>query len=220
MSDKPNFISKLRASIFFSALLLGGFALFAAAILGTGDSGTRDVIKLRLEEDLKNSISQVVPDQVYDNDLLKQTMTIPGPNGKPLTIYQGTKDGKVSAVVYTVSQFGYSGEILVIMAVNTDGELLGVRVLAHTETPGLGDKIEAAKDDWILQFAGLSLSEPPSSQWGVKKDGGYFDEFSGATITPRAVVKAVKMGLEFFEEQKAQLLKPVSIEQKDENNGD
>lgn len=105
-----------------------------------------------------------------------------------------------------VSERGYSGEILVLMAVDVDGKMLGARVLKHTETPGLGDKIEVAKDKWILSFNGKSLGEPPADKWGVKKDGGVFDQFAGATITPRAVVKAVKGGMLFFSEHKAEIL--------------
>jgi electron transport complex protein RnfG len=93
-----------------------------------------------------------------------------------------------------------------MMGVDRDGHVLGVRVLKHTETPGLGDKIEPAKDDWIRAFEHKFLGDPPPEKWAVKKDGGVFDQFSGATITPRAVVKAVKGGLEFFEREKPVLL--------------
>ena len=108
--------------------------------------------------------------------------------------------------VHDCSLTDSEGEILVLMAVDVDGKMLGARVLKHTETPGLGDKIEIAKDKWILSFNGKSLGEPPADKWGVKKDGGVFDQFAGATITPRAVVKAVKGGMLFFSEHKAEIL--------------
>ncbi|MBF0256499.1 MAG: RnfABCDGE type electron transport complex subunit G, partial [Gammaproteobacteria bacterium] len=92
-----------------------------------------------------------------------------------------------------------------------EGRVLGVRVLAHAETPGLGDKIEVARDDWILDFNGLSLGNPPIERWQVKKDGGQFDAFSGATITPRAVVAAIREGLSFFQRHQTALVNPVSI---------
>jgi len=92
-----------------------------------------------------------------------------------------------------------------MMAVDAAGRILGVRVLAHKETPGLGDKIEVKKGDWILRFSGLSLGQPPEARWKVKKDGGEFDQFAGATITPRGVVAAVRRGLEFFRANQAQL---------------
>jgi len=203
---------KFRKSVVFQAILLGTFTLGATSILSSGDIGTRDAIKLRAEEDLKATIGQVVPQKVHDNDLLKSIITLDGLDGEPITVYQATKAGIVTAVAYSVSGPGYSGEIKTIMGVNQDGKILGVRIVSHTETPGLGDKIEIAKDKWILAFDGLSLGMPPESQWYVKKDGGRFSQFSGATITPRAVVKAVKSGLDFFEQQKEKLLTPVVVE--------
>jgi electron transport complex protein RnfG len=93
-----------------------------------------------------------------------------------------------------------------MMGVDRDGSVLGVRVIKHTETPGLGDKIDPAKSNWIYEFEGRSLGDPPPAKFAVKKDGGVFDQFAGATITPRAVVKSVKGGLEFFAREKARLL--------------
>ena len=93
---------------------------------------------------------------------------------------------------------GYGGDIHVLVAVKSDGSLAGVRVLAHKETPGLGDLIDEDKSKWIFSFNGLSLGNPPEKQWKVKRDGGSFDQFTGATITPRAVVKAVKKVLVYF----------------------
>ena len=204
-------MTKLRKSVIFQAILLGVFTLGATSMLSTSDLETRDDIKLRAEEDLKASIGQVVPDNLHDNDLLKSTLTINGANGEPVTVYQATKSGNVTALAYSVSGHGYGGKLKAIMAVTPAGKILGVRILSHAETPGLGDKIEIKKDDWILDFNDLSLGTPPANQWSVKKDGGRFDQFSGATITPRAVVKAVKSGLDFFEAQKTKLLKPVNI---------
>ena len=114
-------------------------------------------------------------------------------------------------MAYEVFGYGYGGEIAVILGVEASGQLLGVRVLSHAETPGLGDKIEEKKSNWILAFTGLSLANPPPAHWAVKKDGGKFDQFSGATISPRAVVRAVKTGLKFFEANKAKLLEEGKI---------
>ncbi|HET8791735.1 MAG TPA: RnfABCDGE type electron transport complex subunit G, partial [Modicisalibacter sp.] len=100
----------------------------------------------------------------------------------------------------------YSGDISLLVGIDANGELTGVRVLSHRETPGLGDKIEVRKSDWITQFAGLSLGNPPIEQWAVKKDGGVFDAFTGATITPRAVIGAIKRSLEYFASHRALLL--------------
>ncbi len=133
-------------------------------------------------------------------------MLLTGADGKELKVYQGTKAGKVTALVWETVGFGYAGEIRTIIALDPEGKILGTRVLSHKETPGLGDKIEAAKADWITKFTGLSLGNPPEDQWKVKKDGGQFDQFSGATITPRAVVKSLHEALQFFAAHKAEML--------------
>lgn len=202
--------SGFRKTVVFQAILLGTFTLLATALLSISDIGTRDTIKLRVEEDLKASIAQVIPNDLHDNDLLKSTVLFKGPDGEPLTVYKATKDGAISALAYIVNGFGYAGKITAIMAVNPKGEILGVRILSHAETPGLGDKIEVKKDDWILGFDGLSLDLLPEREWGVKKDGGHFDQFTGATITPKAVVKSVKEGLLLFADQKKGLLAPTA----------
>ena len=110
-------------------------------------------------------------------------------HGKDITVYRARKDGKVTGVAYEIYGTGYAGEIKLMLGVDAEGNMLGVRVLAHKETPGLGDKIEVKKGDWILRFTGMSLGNPPAEKWEVKKDGGQFDQFAGATITPRAVVR-------------------------------
>lgn len=209
MKQQAFISTEFRSSVFFQAILLGTSALVATTLLSTGDLETRDTIKLRAEEDLKQSIGQVISDQLHDNDLLKSTVSLMGSNGEPITVYQGSKDGSITALAFSVSSYGYGGKILAIMALNPAGEILGVRILSHAETPGLGDKIEIEKNDWILGFNGLSLASTPAQDWAVKKDGGRFDQFSGATITPRAVVKAVKQGLDFFVSQQDKLLTPV-----------
>lgn len=201
---------RFRNTVAYQALLLGGSALIATALLSFANLATRDAIALRLEEDLKRSISQVVPAELYDNDLLESTITEIDANGESVVVYQGTKDNKVSALIFEVSGNGYSGEIRSILAIDPDGTVLGVRVLSHAETPGLGDKIEVEKDDWVLGFGGLSLRAPPKESWSVKKDGGHFDQFTGATITPRAVVKSIRSGLELYEMKKQVLLTPVA----------
>ncbi len=198
--------TRFRTTVAYQAILLGASTLIATTLLSIGNFATEDAIALRLEEDLKASISQVVPAKLYDNDLLASSITETGERGNSLFVYQATKNNVVTAVIFEISENGYSGVIRSILAVRPDGRILGVRTLAHSETPGLGDKIEFAKDDWILGFDGLSIDDPPRDSWRVKKDGGHFDQFTGATITPRAVVKSVRTGLEFFEFKKHVLL--------------
>jgi len=200
--SKPSF----REKIPYQAILLGGFALAASTMLATGNESTKEDIAQRLREDLLASLEQVVPPKNHTNDLLQDVITLPRKDGTIATIYRGSKDGAVSALAYGMTGQGYAGAINVIMGVDASGQVLGVRVLSHAETPGLGDKIEINKDNWITKFTGLSFDNLIPEKWKVKKDGGVFDQFSGATITPRAVVKAVTTGLEFYKDNKDKLL--------------
>jgi Na+-translocating ferredoxin:NAD+ oxidoreductase subunit G len=199
---------KYRSRIGYQAMLLGGFSTLATALLVAGNIATKDVIKERHREDLLDSLAQVVPAERYDNDLLAHPLSINDENGQPLTIYRGTVGADVNTLAWVISGQGYAGEIRLILGLDKEGKILGVRVLSHAETPGLGDKIEVAKGPWILGFNGLSLGDPPPDEWAVKKDGGRFDQFSGATITPRGVVKAIKQGLRFFRAHRTELLTP------------
>ncbi len=197
--------SGIRSTLLYAGVL-GGFTTLAAALLVAGNLATRDAIAQRAQDDLLASLGQVVPASVHDNDLLKDTVTVRAADGTTLTVYRARRDGQVRAVAFRTEGQGYGGAISLVMGVDRDGKLLGVRVLAHSETPGLGDRIEPAKDRWITRFSGRSLDDPAPAQWGVKKDGGVFDQFSGATITPRAVVKAIKEGLLLFQSRRQELL--------------
>lgn len=202
-SPKPEHRQRLP----YQVALLGGVALLTSAAIGVADHLTRADIARRQLEDLQLTLQQVVPAAHYDNDLVRDTVTVNDGAGQPLTVYRARRGGQVQAVCFQVRAPGYGNTAMVIaLGVGRDGTLLGARVISHNETPGLGDKIESGKSDWILRFAGRSLGDPPPEKWAVKKDGGAFDQFTGATITPRAVVKAVKGGLEFFAAQRALLL--------------
>ncbi len=185
----------------YHGMLVGGVALLASAMLALGDNETRDVIAQRHAEDVQAMLSEVIPPEFHDNNLLQDKLMIDGKE-----VYQAHLESHVSAVAFQVAEPGYSGVITLIMAIDKNGSLLGVRVVSHTETPGLGDKMETARSPWILSFDGLNLTEDNDKQWGVKKDGGQFDQFTGATITPRAVVKAVKGGMLFFQQHKEKML--------------
>jgi len=124
-----------------------------------------------------------------------------------LPAYIAIKDGRPSAVILqAIAPDGYSGAIHLLVGIHADGRVAGVRVIGHRETPGLGDKIELAKSPWIRSFDGKSLTNPAADGWAVKKDRGEFDQFAGATITPRAVVGAVHRALQYFDAHKAELL--------------
>lgn len=216
--DRPDFKQKIS----YQALLLGGFSALATLLLVIGNLTTSDAIAQRQREDLLASLGQVIPADQYTNDLLNNTLQIRNDQGEMLTVYRGLMKNRVNALAYEIHGEGYAGKISLILGLDANGKILGVRVLSHAETPGLGDKIETAKDDWILGFNGLSLTKPKMKQWAVKKDGGQFDSFSGATITPRAVVAAIKTGLEFFDNHQTALLHlsdPDSVQPIQNNEG-
>lgn len=209
MSKKALLNPSYRNRIGYHTALLGGMAFIFSAMVALGNNSTKDAIKLRLKEDMQASLQQVLPATIYDNQPLEDILPLklPKTEEKTLTIYRARMAGKITGVAYqVVSTTGYAGPINIIMGIDNKGKLLGVRVISHTETPGLGDKIEAAKSDWITHFTGLSLKNPPPDKWKVKKDGGVFDQFTGATITPRAVVKAIKHGLVIFQEHQHEIL--------------
>jgi electron transport complex protein RnfG len=187
-------------------LILGAFCLGFGIVLALTDRVTVDDIGARALEDKQASLSQVIPDRIHDNNPVTDTVQMKNAHGKEITIYRARKDGKVTGVAYEIFGTGYAGEMKLMMGIDAEGKLLGVRVLAHKETPGLGDKIEVKKGDWILRFDGLSLGNPPAERWKVKKDGGQFDQFAGATITPRGVLVAIRSGLDFFAANKATLM--------------
>lgn len=201
--DRPSFQNRVG----YHAGLLGGFATMAAALLVIGNIATRDAIAQREAEDMRASLSQVIPATIHDNNLLDDLIELKT-DGETVDIYRAKMADNITAVAYRIVGYGYSGKIVLMLGVDATGKILGVRVLTHAETPGLGDKIETSKDDWIYSFDKLSLDNTPDSSWAVKKDGGQFDQFSGATITPRAVVKAVKAGLDFFRLHQVELLNP------------
>ncbi len=197
-------LDAMREKLSYQGLLLGSVALLTTAALVFASRATEADIRAAELLDLKQSLAIVLPGQ-YDNDITQDTLVLPGAAGD-VTVYRARHAGKVDAVVYRVTGHGYAGAIVCVMGISREGKILGVRVLKHSETPGLGDKIEPAKTKWIFAFDGKSLGEPAAEEWAVKKDGGVFDQFAGATITPRAVVKAVKGGLEFFDKERAKLL--------------
>lgn len=198
-----------RASL-QSAANLVFFAVIATAVLASTFFLTRDeIVKSEQAEKLK-LITQIVPPALFDNDIIQDTISIPS---DPLlgteditTAYRARLQGEPSAVVLeAVAPDGYSGKIWLILAVKPNGELAGVRAVAHKETPGLGDYIELPKSPWIKGFDGKSREVYMDADWKVKKDGGQFEYMAGATITPRAVVKAVHKALQYFEANRDKL---------------
>jgi electron transport complex protein RnfG len=200
----------LHKHILRVGLLLGLFAVVATTLVAFTETNTRDQIRENQRQALLSGINALIPHDQYDNAILQDTITLEATEElgteEPTTVYRARQNGENVAVVLTaIAPNGYSGKIKILVGIYSDGTLAGVRVIEHKETPGLGDKIEAKKADWILQFEGLSLKEPASAKWKVKKDGGEFDQFTGATITPRAVVGAIKGALEYFRTHRDEL---------------
>ncbi|MCK2087883.1 electron transport complex subunit RsxG [Thauera aromatica] len=191
--------------------LLGAYALICSALLAYGHSLTRSEIALREAEDLRTSLVQALPPELHDNDLLANTIQLERPDGTSTTIYRALRGAEVTAVAYNwTTEAGYGGPISLIVGVSSEGRIVGVRILSHSETPGLGDKIDIRKSNWIRSFEGRWFDPAAPQQWAVRKDGGDFDQFAGATITPRAVVGAVKASLEFFAAHRSRLLATVT----------
>jgi electron transport complex protein RnfG len=201
---------QLRAKLGYHSIFLGIIALAASASLALTDHSTHGAIRAAEARDLQQSLAQVLPQGFADNDLLKDQVTVKTEDGRETLVYRARIKGEAKGAVFQIIGHGYAGEIRILMGVDNTGRILGVRVIKHQETPGLGDKIEAAKARWIFDFDGKSLGQPPLEKWAVKKDGGQFDQFAGATITPRGVVKAVKGGLEFFASHRAAIFAEAS----------
>jgi len=187
-----------------TGIALAIFALVCTALLAVTNEGTKDRIAEEERLFTLRTLSEMVPATLYDNDLVTDSFQLIAPNylgnANPKTIYRArNNDAPVAAVISATAPNGYSGPIELLVAVNTHGKLMGVRVVKHKETPGLGDGIEIQRNDWITDFDGRSLSNPGHRGWAVKKDHGVFDQLTGATITPRAVVKAVHLCLQYFE---------------------
>ncbi|HQT25932.1 MAG TPA: electron transport complex subunit RsxG [Burkholderiales bacterium] len=199
----------LQTSLTTSLIMLG-FVVLTTLLLALTYGRTHDLITRSEEEEKLSLINQVLPPGISDNDLLHDTIEI-APNEllgnrTPVTAYRARFKGKpVAVVLEATAPDGYGGRIVLLVAILANGEISGVRVISQNETPGLGDYIEVAKSSWIKGFDHVSLASMPSEAWHVKKDGGKFDYMTGATITPRAVVKAVHKALEYFASNRAKL---------------
>ncbi len=201
------FFSAIKAST--QAISL--FAVVCAAVIAITQVSTRERIERNEREQEAQALYEIVPRNSIDNDLLADTLQVVAPelqgDDRPVTLYLARKNGQIKTVIMPlIAPDGYSGKIHMIAGINADATVAGVRVLAHKETPGLGDKVDIRKSDWVLSFTGKSKQSKDDARWAVKKDGGEFDQFTGATITPRAVVNAVSRGVDYFMANRALLL--------------
>lgn len=200
-----------------SGLLLGLIAMFGTALLTGVNALTHERILAQEKLRMMRQLNAIVPAGVYNNNLLEDRVEVhdqtvfrhPG----AVTVYRARMDEKPVAVLMIVTApDGYNGDIRILVGIDLQGTLLGARIMKHRETPGLGDPISLDRSDWILGFSGLSLRQPAVTDWTVKKDGGVFDQFTGATISPRAVVKTIRDSLLYFEANKTTLFNQVSKE--------
>lgn len=210
-------MAALAQSIRRSAIGLGLFAIITGGTIALTQQLTEERIAEQVARAEASALYEIIPESEHDNNLLEDTVTLPpGPRlaiDGPVTAWVARQDGKpVGLILPAIAPDGYSGNIHLLVGVNLDGVILGVRVTSHRETPGLGDKIELKKSNWVLSFEGRSLDNPEPRNWNVKKNGGAFDQFTGATITPRAVVKAVQDTLVYFRRHRQQILSAIGAE--------
>jgi electron transport complex protein RnfG len=190
-----------------SGLVLSVFAVIGTTLVGISYQSTAERIAQNERDALLRRMAEILPADRYDNDLLLDTSELLAPahlGSRPTTVYRARKEGRpVAAVLSPVTASGYAGDIALIVGIYADGTVAGVRVIRHKETPGLGDKIEVERSPWIRGLSGTSIGNPPLARWKVKRDGGDFDQFTGATITPRAVVAAVRRTLLYVNNNRA-----------------
>jgi Na+-translocating ferredoxin:NAD+ oxidoreductase subunit G len=202
--------AEITRSMLRAAGMLAGFAIFGALLVALTWESTAERIAANERAYLLRTLADVLPQGAYDNAVHEDAIAVTDAallgTSAPVTVYRARLGAEPVAVVITpVAPGGYSGPIRLLVGILADGRISGVRVVSHRETPGLGDKIEVERDDWILDFDGRSLAEPVRERWAVRRDGGAFDQFTGATITARAVVSAVRDALIYFEAHRDEL---------------
>lgn len=194
-----------KRPILLAGMVLGAFAVGGVGLVAITHDLTEERILTNQRLALLAALQRIVPPGLPDNDIARDRITVHDRDllGEDSTkVYRARRGTEpVALILEPVVPNGYAGPIRLLVSVRPDGRLAGVRVISHHETPGLGDFIEEQRSDWIHGFEGKSLGDPPLAQWGVKRDGGVFDQFTGATITPRSVVKAVKNALMFVQRQ-------------------
>jgi electron transport complex protein RnfG len=205
--------------LYRSALSLGLVAVIGTTLLSGVNRLTAERIAEQERRVVLEQLGQIIPPDRYDNELQDDWFSFTAeawfPQGQRVVAYRARREGQPVAVILRFAAVdGYSGPIGLLAGIEADGRLAGVRVTSHRETPGLGDAIEMEKSDWLRAFDGKSLDAPAATEWTVRRDGGAFDQFTGATITPRAVVKAVRAALEYHAGHREALYDaPASAEQ-------
>lgn len=201
-ADKRSFARPTATLAIIAAVLTAGLVVIANV--------THDRIARNQQAWIKEHLDALVARGRYDNDPLLDTIAVTSPallgTAAPVTVYRMRKAGQpVAVAIRSIAPEGYRGPLELLVAIEPGGRLIGVQVIRHNETPGLGDAFENRERDWLERFRGLSLTNPPQQRWSVRRDGGDFDAFTGATITPRAIVKAVRQTLEFYQRNEDRL---------------
>lgn len=193
-----------------NGLVLAIFACASTGLVAVTHYLTKDQIKQQEQAQLLSVLNQVIPHNLHDNELFSSCTLVQAEElgtEQVMPAYIAKLNGEPSAIaIEAIAPDGYNGAIKVIVGMKIDGTILGTRVLSHQETPGLGDKIDLRVSDWILSFAGKQVTDSNLDRWKVRKDGGDFDQFTGATITPRAVVKSVKQAVQYVNQNNQALL--------------
>ncbi|WP_373942650.1 electron transport complex subunit RsxG [Vibrio chagasii] len=193
-----------------NGLVLAIFACASTGLVAVTHYLTKDQIKQQEQAQLLSVLNQVIPHDLHDNELFSSCTLVQAEElgtEKAMPAYIAKINGEPSAIaIEAIAPDGYNGAIKVIVGMKIDGTILGTRVLSHQETPGLGDKIDLRVSDWILSFSGKQVTDSNLDRWKVRKDGGDFDQFTGATITPRAVVKSVKQAVQYVNQNNQALL--------------
>ncbi len=200
-------------------IVIAGWLLAISVLLGTGliavvNWHSTPYITENERQMLLRNLNSVIPPQIYDNEILSDNIEVVDQkllgSKEPTIVYRARMNGKpVAVAMKVIAPKGYSGPIVLLIGVDYSGQITGVRVVKHRETPGLGDGIEIQRSDWIENFFGKSIYVPTESGWKVKRDGGKFDQLTGATITPRAIVGAVYKALKYYEKNRVFLFSHV-----------
>ncbi len=193
-----------NSSIWSGGATLAALAAVCTSLVALTHGVTAPRIVANEQSYLKQHLELVLVGVTYDGKPSGSIMIIQPPHDlpgdDPVPVYRVFADGRPVAALFVVkARGGFSGPVRLLIGIDSGGAITGVRVLDHRETPGLGDLIEAKKSDWILQFNGRSLSDPPAPAWAIKRDGGQFDQLTGASITPRTVIGGIKETLVFFD---------------------
>jgi electron transport complex protein RnfG len=190
--------------VWSAGLILAVIAAVCTALVALTFSVTKERIAANEQAWLEQSLQPALAGIAYDNNLIESVLSIPLPHelpgNEPALVYRALLQSKPVAALFVVTALdGFSGPIRLLIGIDVDGTVTAARVLRHHETPGLGDFIDSSKSDWIDQFSNRSLSNPDRLLWALGRDGGEFDQVTGASITSRAVVKAIEETLLYFE---------------------